>query len=449
MSALTLRALLVAVAGASGAAAPSPSVHTLVQQDPWLDPLDAATSSISADGRYVAFTSYARLAPADTNNRRDIYVLDRADGRVTLESVTLRGGVAQADSEHPRLSGDGRFLVYRTTLPDATAAIAHPDILLRDRAAGTARVLSIGPAGERANGPSSAPAISHDGRHVVFASHATNLIDAADQNGSAADIYASDTVAGTLARVSVDDDELQPKVGSSRGPSVSADGRYVAFASSASLDGHEVSRTTLNGALRAASSIYLRDRQHGTTTRIPAVAGGHRPPRGDSWMPAISADGRFVAFVSDASLTADDRNRWADVFLADLRSGSLTVVSRAAGGDAANGSSANPAISADGGLVAFQSQASDILCPGACDRASEDINLLWDVFLVDVRARRAARISGGTSGGWMEPSIGPAIDASGRFVVFSSRHPTEPSDRKNDFDLFLCGSAAGVSMRRP
>ena len=445
----TLRAVLVAVAGASGAAAPSPSVHTLVQQDPWLEPFDAATSSVSADGRYVAFTSYARLAPADTNNRRDIYVLDRADGRVTLESVTPRGRVADADSEHPRLSGDGRFLVYRTTLPDTRAVVAHADILLRDRAAGTARVLSTGPAGERADGASSAPAISQDGRHVVFASHATNLIGAADHNGSGADIYAHDRVAGTLARVSVDHAGSQPTAGSSRAPSVSADGRYVAFASSASLDGHEVSMTIVNGGLRPASSIFVRDREHGTTTRVPALAARQRPPRGASWLPAISADGRFVAFVSDADLTADDRNRSSDVFLADLRSGLLTLVSRGAAGGSANGSSANPAISADGGVVAFQSQASDILCPGACDRATEDINLLWDVFLVDVRARRAARISGGTSGGWMEPSIGPAIDASGRFVVFSSRHPTEPSDRKNDFDLFLCGSAAGVQVPQP
>src|SRR5687767_13592871 len=117
----TVPAVLMVVAAASGASAPSRSVHTLVQQDPWLDPLDAATSSISADGRYVAFTSYARLAPADTNSRRDIYVLDRDDGRVTLESVTPPGTVAKADSEHPRLSGDGRFLVYCKALPEVLA----------------------------------------------------------------------------------------------------------------------------------------------------------------------------------------------------------------------------------------------------------------------------------------------------------------------------------------
>src|SRR5688500_75955 len=134
----TLAAALMVVAVASGASAPSRSLHTLVQQDPWLDPHDAPAASVSADGRYVAFTSYARLAAADTNTRRDIYVLDRGDGRVTLESVTPLGSVAEADSDHPRLSGDGRLLVYRTRLSDA-AATAPMDILLRDRAAGTAR----------------------------------------------------------------------------------------------------------------------------------------------------------------------------------------------------------------------------------------------------------------------------------------------------------------------
>ena len=444
----TLPAGLMVVAVASGASAPSRSVHTLVQQDPWLDPLDAPTSSVSADGRYVAFTSYARLAAADTNTRRDIYVLDRDDGRVTLESVTPLGTVAEADSEHPRLSGDGRFLVYRTRLSEA-AGTAPVDILLRDRAEGTARVLSTGAGGERANGASSAPAISQDGRHVVFASHATNLVSGTDQNGPAADIYAFDTVTGTLARVSVDHAGLQPRVGGSIAPSVSADGRYVAFASVASLDGREVSMTVINGARRPVSSVYVRDRQRGTTTRVPALPAGKRAPAGASWMPAISADGRFVAFVSNASLTADDGNRSSDVFLADLRSGLLTLVSRAAGGGSANGSSGNPAISADGSVVVFQSHASDILCPRRCDRETEDINLLWDVFLFEVRAGTVTRISGAPAGGWMEPSIGPAIDASGLFVVFSSRHPTEPSDRKNDFDLFLCGSAAEVPVPRP
>ena len=438
--------LAMAVVVAPGAAAPSRSVHTLLQQDPWLDPLDPASSSVSADGRSVAFTSYARLASADTNSHRDIYVLDRDDGRVTLESVTASGSAAQADSAHPRLSGDGRWLVYQTTLSEAGAS-GQASIVLRDRSTGAARVLDTGLDGQRADGSSSAPAISEDGRHVVFVSYATNLISGTDQNGSSADIYAFDQVAGTLSRVSIDHAGLQARDGGSVTPTVSGDGRYVAFASVANLDGREVSTRIVNGTRRPASSIYLRDRHRGTTTRVPALAAGGRAPEGASWMPAISADGRFIAFVSDASLTPDDRNRSSDIFVADVHDGSLTLVSRAAGGGSANGSSGNPAISADGRLVVFQSNASDILCPRHCDDASEDINLLWDVFQFDVRAKALARVSGGDGGGWMEASIGPAIDASGALVVFSSRHPTEPSDRKNDFDLFLCGSAAATRPR--
>ena len=434
----TLPAVLVAVAVVPGGAGLSRPVHTLIQQDPWLDPQDAAQSSVSADGRYVAFASYARLAPADTNTLRDIYVLDRDDGRVTLESVTARGQAAAADSSHPRLSGDGRFLVYQTMLPEGGAS-GHLEILLRDRSAETVRVLSTGLGGERADGLSTAPAISGDGHHVVFASHATNLISGTDQNGRAPDIYAFDTAAGTRERVSVDGTGLQPRAGGSMAPTVSADGRFVAFASTAKLDAGDVSTTIVNGTRRPAPSIYVRNRRHGTTTRVPALAAEARPPGGASWMPAMSGDGRFVAFVSEANFTTDDRNRSSDVFLVDLQSGSLTLVSRARAGGSANGSSSNPAISADGAVVVFQSNASDILCPRQCDRVSEDINLLWDVFQFDARARTVARISGGTGGGWMEPSIGPAVDGSGGFVVFSSRHPTEPSDRKNDFDLFLCG----------
>ena len=412
-----------------------PSIHTIPQLDSWRSAFDASSASLSGDGRYVAFTSYARLAPADTNSRRDVYVLDRLDRHVSFESVTHDGQSSGTDSAHPRLSRDGRFLVYETVL-NATAS----EIVLRDRLQGTALVINRGGNGERANGYSRSPEISGDGRVVVFSSTATNLIKGTDANDNGEDIYAYEAASGTVSRISVDDGGVQPRSGSSVTPTISADGRFVAFASTAAL----TALPAPGGASPARLphlDIFVRDRARRVTRRVGQA--GRPPPDGASWAPTISADGRYVAFVSAATnLIAVDRNRSSDVFVADLELGVLELVSRSADGGPANGRSASPAISADARYVAFQSEASDMVCARRCQPGAEDINLLWDVFVRDRRDGTTARVSSDSTGGWMEPSAGPAMDASGSLVVFSSRHPINPTDTNNDFDLFLCARLA-------
>jgi TolB protein len=158
----------------------------------------------------------------------------------------------------------------------------------------------------------------------------------------------------------------------------------------------------------------------------------------EGWRPVISADGRYVAFVSGATnLVAGDRNRSPDVFLADLKTGSIELVSRSATGGSANGRSAAPALSADARFVAFQSEASDLVCARRCAPADDDINLLWDVFVLDRRDHSMTRLSADAGGGWMEASVGPALDSAGGVIAFSSRHPRDAADVKNDFDLFV------------
>lgn len=418
-------------------AAEAPSIHTLVQRDT-ANVLGPSTAAVSTDGRYVAFASYARLAPADTNSQRDVYVLDRGDGRVTLESVTPTGQVGTVDNGHPRISADGRFLVYETFIPSGPG-LAVSEIVLRDRRDATVTIVSRGVGGARANGMSGRPAISQDGRVVVFSSAATNLVSGADANGSGEDVYLFDTRDRSISRISVDSGGVQPALGTSVAPTTSGDGRYVAFASTADLDG--VGQP--GSGARRMPGIFLRDRTLELTIRVDRAAGGGSPD-GPSSAPFISADGRYVAFVSAATnITAADRNRSADVFLADLQTGSVELVSRnARSGSAANGPSGNPALSADGRFVAFQSEASDMLC-ARCTPAMEDINLLSDVFLLDRQGGRISRVSGDTRGGWMAPSVGPAVDGMGGLVVFSSRHPMDASDTGNDYDLFLCAAPSG------
>jgi Tol biopolymer transport system component len=107
----------------------------------------------------------------------------------------------------------------------------------------------------------------------------------------------------------------------------------------------------------------------------------------------------------------------------------------------ANGSSANPAVSSDGNIIVFQSQASDLV-------REDDVNLLWDVFTYDRAGRTVTRVSGDPDGVWMAPSVGPSIDGSGSIIAFSSRHPTGRADTRNDFDLYVATSQGSVAHRR-
>ncbi len=412
------------------------SVHTLVQQDPWWSPLDAASASLSADGRYIAFTSYARLAPADTNKRRDVYVVDRLDGRLTLESVAANGESSDFDSGPVSLSGDGRFLVYETVIPTPSGSM-QVEVMLRDRRDGTVTLVSAPASGERANGSSAGPKISRDASVVVFSSRATNLVRDDDASDKQSAIFLYERAARTIRRISVDSAGRRPVVGSSLGPSVSADGRRVAFASTGDFDGTPAVTRSTAAAPPSTWNIFLRDLDRQRTTRLSVGLGG-RPPDGSSWAPMISANGRSVVFSSRATnLTPQDRNRAADVFLADVETASLELVSRRPDQGTANAGSGAPVVSDDGRFVVFQSQASDLVCIRHCTGESEDINLLWDVFLLDRERRVMTRVSGDEAGEWMAPSAGAAIDGAADVIVFSSRHPTEPSDLRNDFDLFV------------
>ena len=320
-------------------------------------------------------------------------MLDRDTGRVTLESGTL-----DDDTEHtsPRISGDGRYVVFEVRAGRSDAPRPRTDIVLRDRAAATSRVLTA-TALDDPYAWSRNPDISDDGRVVAFSSAATTLTAGPDANGKLEDVYIVRLPGGAISRMSVTSAGVHPDRGNSILPSLSADGRWLAFASTAPLD--ESPARAAPDRERGLRQIYVRDTIDGRTTRITRRQIGG-VPNGDSSLPSISADGRRVAFVSEASnLLDDDNNRAADVFLYDRDTDALTWVSRAADGSSAGGESTGPVISGDGRFVAFQSDASNLVCarrlgcgpgaaasgePGAAgSEHAEDINLLWDVFLFD------------------------------------------------------------------
>jgi Tol biopolymer transport system component len=400
---------------------------------------------VSGDGRFVAFESYARLLPVDRNSTQDIYVLDRLSDRLTLETVSYDGLSADGSSSHPRLSRDGRHLVFESVARNLVAdwpsveGAASVQIFLRDRHKGTTRPVSRAVDRGPGNKWSTEPDISSDGRWVAFESAATNLAAVDDANGSGTDVYLFDVEEHAISRVSVGRHNVQPAQGSSGSPSISGDGRYVAFVSSASLDDSPPPRRAKSKPLR---QVFIRDVRSGTTRLVSLTVDGAAGDGGSS-NPSISGDGRFVAFASTApDLVGIDRKariNAENVIMFDTVSGQMTLVSRTAAGSTGNGRSRYPAFSGDGQFIAFESEASDLSCDRHCPDESADLNLVSDVYLFHRLVGQITRVSGPQSGSepWWEASAGAAIDETGSVVLFSSRHPMDAADRGHDYDLFI------------
>jgi Tol biopolymer transport system component len=397
-----------------------------------LDHVGDAPASLSADGRYVAFECRAALVPADVNHTSDIYVLDRVTGQLTLETVAFDGGSANGTSSDPHLSGDGRWLVFESGATNLVRQIdgQRADIFLRDRQAGATRAIGRPRRASEAASAGGGIVISQDGRVIAFASSDQHLVDGADANGAANDVYVLTLATGVVARASVNSAGVQPAQGISFAPSLNADGTIVAFVSTADFQ-------TDNAPALERPQIYVRDLVHGTT-QLVSVSPDGKPGNQISHSVQISGDGRVVAFVSAASnLSSGDDNRLSDIYVRDLQTNATMLVSRTQRGKAGNGHSSRPALSADGQYVAFVSEASDLVCDRRCAPEDVDDNLLTDVYLANLRSGRMHRLSGSADHGWWTPSQAPAIDAHGTTIVFPSKEPIDPRDVHDDFDLFL------------
>jgi Tol biopolymer transport system component len=428
-------------------------VATVVLQDRDAMPSWTRPGRTTGDGRHVVFISSARLVESDGNDVQDVYVLDRASGRITLESTGTDGTPSNGWSNNPDISGDGRFVVFESVAgnliqPEFAAGTAQ--VFLRDRLQGLTRLLTSRADGGPADGWSRNPAISADGATVVLDSAAVDLVHAGSRLRTSPGIFLIRTVSGSRSRVDLSSTG-DAGVGPSMTPSVSADGRFVAF----------VSKADLTCAARAICAdeppdgngigdIYVRDTLANSTKRITrSHTGGDT--NGPSYHPAISGDGRHVAFISEASnLTRQATNRVALVYVVDLHAGVTEIVSLAPGGRLANGASARPAVSRDGSRVAFQSLASNLVCERKCRAEESDTNLLWDVFVRDRTTRRTIRSSRDVDEDWMENSRAPSLDDMGCVLTFGSRHPTDERDLAHDEDLFVvtvCHGPEGVPPR--
>ncbi len=266
-------------------------------------------------------------------------------GSVELISVTPAGGFADGESDAPALSADGRFVVFESFASNLVAAGggAVKQIIVRDRQTHTSEMASVTPLGAPGNSFSFAPSVTPDGRYVVFDSVATDLVPG-DANAKR-DVFLRDRVLGTTERISVSATGGDAD-GDSQEATVSDDGRFVAFDSYAT--------NLVAGDTNATSYVFVRDRQSGTTERISRAVSGE--PDNYSQLPQISADGRFVAFRSSATnLVAKDTNGVADIFVFDRVTQRIERVNVSNAGKQANDESLLARISADGRFVVFES----------------------------------------------------------------------------------------------
>ncbi len=371
-------------------------------------------SSISADGLQVAFQSNAaNLGAVDGNGVHDVYLRDLSNFSTELISVGLGGAAANGVSDFPDLSADGNRVAFYSDADDLVTGDgnAMADIFVRDRALQQTVRVSVASGGGEANGPSFSPAISGDGRWVAFVSVADNLV-AADVNGLP-DVFVHDLLTGITALVSVSAGGLQAN-GANYTPTLSFDGRYLAFRSAAN--------NLVSGDSNGQHDIIWRDLVTGETEIVSLTdSGGIANHRSD--YPTLSADGQRIAFRSTAdNLVPGDVNQLADIFVRDRqraitrRVSVRTAVGAGLGGSGntgvgANGMNFDPEISANGRFVVFRSAATNL--------SRGDTNGIYDIYCHDLNTGISERISignhrqQGNGEGWY-----PSINADGTAIAF-------------------------------
>ena len=381
-------------------------------------------ASVSSDGRYVAFASYAEnLVANDGNGKPDIFLFDRNTDSLTLVSVNPNAVAANGPSDVPMISSNGLRIVFTSDANDIVAGFGSPRaIYVRDLATGTTSVASVDDAGNP-QGSCWSPAISGDGNIVVFGSWEDWFVSN-DQNHKS-DVFVRDLVAGATTRVSVDSNGIEGNRDSYPG-SVSIDGQRVVFESFAD-------NLVLNDA-NGFRDVFLRDRVAGTTSLV-SVDGSGTQGNGESMSGDISDDGTAMVFVTNASslgVTA----LYGAAAVKSLVDGSLAIVSVDDAGNQGSISGGPPSISADGRFVVFTD---------ADDLVDGDTNGKDDVFIRDRLLGLTFRESiasdwsqgDGTSVNYSGPSTSN-ISSDGSVVVFySAATNLDPSDGNGTWDVFV------------
>ncbi len=381
----------------------------------------------SADGHFVAFTTGApNLAPGASGPAFDVLVRDQVSGQIELVSKSSSGVPGNGSSGSASVSADGRYVTFRSYSTNLVAGVppgSFGRIYRHDRMTGQTIMVSRSSAGAPNNKNADLPIISDDGRYVAYVSSADNLVTGDTNNAS--DVFRTDILTGQTIRVSVSSTGTQgdamsggfdnakvdmspdgsvvafpsmadnfsdsdgpssdifvrdiikqtttcvslsfrggPTDGASFAPTISANGRWVAYYSLAT----NIAGDDSNGM----ADVFLHDLNRGQTTRISLASDGSQA-NGISSDPSISYDGSVVAFVSTSTnLDPSDTTTVHDVYLKNLLTGKTTMASPRGPWGSPGGAPIEPAIKPDGSAVAFYSSASNL--------TPNDVNGFHDIF---------------------------------------------------------------------
>lgn len=378
--------------------------------------------AVSGDGRYVVFVSDAQnLVAGDRNGSADLFVRDRVSGTtetVLRSSAGVQGGSPGASFNAPAITPDGRYVAFAAGSGDLVPGDTNgnTDIFVRDRTTGTTERVSVSSSGGEGNASSFSPSISDDGRLVTFDSNASDLVTG-DGNG-VSDVFVHDRTTNVTERVSVDGSGADGTAYSER-PSISGDGRFVAFQSDAD--------NFVPGDTNARSDIFVRDLAADTTERASLAQGGGETDD-HSFATSISGNGRYVTYVSGATnVVAGDTNNKYDVFVFDRDTGANERVSVDDGVVEGDQDSVAPAISGDGRYVSFESYATNLV--------AGDTNGSADVFRRDRTTGTTIRSSVSTAGAQADDgSYEPGISRDSSVVAFRSFATDLVADDINEVD---------------
>jgi Tol biopolymer transport system component len=387
-------------------------------------------ADITPNGRFVVFSSSAEnLVPSDDNGFQDVFLRDRKMHKTRRLSITSNEEQSEnGDSFDPSISGNGRFIVFTSSAEDLVPADdnGQSDVFIRDRVTGTTRRVSARKDGPEPNGFSEDAKISRNGRFVVFSSEAENLTF--NDDNELRDIFIYNRLTRRIRLVSLKSNGNQTGDGDSLFPAVSGDGRRVVFIS--------IDENLVPGDDNMLSDVFLRNRDTGKTKRVNVPTSDAQAEGGGVSRPAISADGRVVAFESSATnLVPNDENTQEDIFVRILPAQRTRRMSLLSNGDEFEGGNCEDAVvSSNGRFVAFESRATNL--PGVHLNGDEDV-------LIRDRRTGSTKLVNRNSAGEQASagdSSDPAITDGARLVAFTSlSNNLVGEDTNMASDVFLRG----------
>lgn len=383
----------------------------------------AIDPTLSRNGRFVVWTDYAEnLVPGDQNGVRDVFVRDLELGTTRIASLTDDDLPADGPSDQAVVSDNGRFVAFasaaKNLIPGKVPGTTH--VYVRDMHLNTTRLVSATPAGNFANGYSMKPSISSDGRLVAFSSRAADITPG--DSGANFDVFVRDLDEATTRLVS-----RSPEGASGDAPSdapvISSSGRFVVYRS----DARNIVRPDAS-----VRDIFVADLETGETRNAHRSVLGV-DPNGYADLASISDDGNVVAFMSNSNnLVANDTNGFADVFVHRFDTGATERISVTSQGEEGNSLSWSPTVSADGRYVSFMTWATNLV--------PNDVNGQSDILVRDLEAK-TTRLASGTAttpaAGSSEGGLGQLLSSDGRLVIFGGTGANLVPDDNHSRDIYV------------